>query len=61
MTTQDDWLGCPWCGEKPEVTKHFKLDQWSLVHRCEVFSTLYIDWTDLSRLKTRWNTRVDGL
>lgn len=51
------WLGCPWCGQEPQVTKHHKHDVWSLVHRCSVFTTLHIDWTELESLRQRWNTR----
>lgn len=54
------WSSCPWCGEKPEVTKHFKDDLWSLVHRCPVFITLQTNgWSSLDYIKERWNTRVD--
>lgn len=55
-----EYLGCPWCGEQPEVTKHHKEDVWSLVHRCEVFVTLHTGWCELGSLKERWNTR-DGV
>jgi hypothetical protein len=51
------WLGCPFCGEQPEVTKHFKHDTWNLIHRCKVFTTVSIGWTTLESLQKRWNTR----
>ena len=52
------WLDCPWCGEKPKITKHYKHDYYSLVHRCSVFTTLALDWSSLESLEKRWNTRT---
>lgn len=50
--------GCPWCGEAPKITKHFKYEMWSLLHRCKIMGPLQIDWEeDRARLVTRWNDR----
>ena len=48
--------GCPWCDEIPEVSKHFKYDEFGLIHRCnKLLYTISIDWTYLDALKNRWN------
>ena len=52
------FLDCPFCGERPDVTKHFKHDLWTLIHRCPVFGTISKDWSDLETLKRNWNTRA---
>jgi hypothetical protein len=49
---------CPFCGGKAGITKHFKEDMWSLLHRCPVIGPILIDWTvPRSNLVTQWNTR----
>jgi hypothetical protein len=50
--------GCPWCGEAPQISKHFRDDAWRLIHRCKVMGPILIDWTySEDRLVERWNTR----
>lgn len=50
---------CPWCGEQPEVTKHFREEAWSLVHRCPVLATpITFDWTTQESIESRWNRRT---
>jgi len=53
-----DFLPCPFCGGLPEVTKHFREDMWSLIHRCKVVGTIAIEWlSSPEHLKKLWNTR----
>jgi len=50
---------CPFCGEKPELTKHHKDPMWSLLHRCKIMGPLTIDWREsLSDIVRQWNTRA---
>ena len=48
---------CPYCGELPEVTKHFKEELFCMVHRCKIFGPISIDFTNMNNLQKRWNTR----
>ena len=51
-------LPCPFCGETPEPSKHFKHDMWQLIHRCEVIGPIVVDWKDSKEmLVEQWNTR----
>jgi hypothetical protein len=51
---------CPFCGEQPEITKHFKEALWSLLHRCTVVGPITIEWREkLSDLVRTWNTRKE--
>lgn len=50
---------CPFCGELPKITKHFKEEQWNLIHRCPVIGIISIDWRDdHDQLISTWNTRA---
>ena len=49
---------CPFCGEQPEVTKHFKRDEYCLVHRCQ-YIPAHIDFTTMAGILKRWNTRSE--
>lgn len=52
-------LACPFCGETPAITKHFKEQMWSLIHRCPVIGAITIDWHDSQReVVGQWNTRA---
>lgn len=56
---EGETLPCPFCGEQPEITKHFKEDAWRLVHRCDVMGALVLDWTEPRRRHVdTWNTRT---
>lgn len=47
---------CPWCDKKPKVSKHFRYNEYQLIHRCDVLlSVISMDWTELDSLKKRWN------
>jgi hypothetical protein len=50
---------CPFCGERPEVTKHFKEDMYRLIHRCKVLGPVSFDWSDKEPTHDRWNTRAE--
>jgi hypothetical protein len=55
-------LGCPFCGEKPDVHKHHKDPLWSLLHRCKVIGPITIEWqSDRNGLIRVWNTRATKL
>lgn len=50
---------CPFCGEVPHATKHFRDEVWSFVHRCSsLYCAIVIDWTTLDRIEAQWNARV---
>ncbi len=55
---EPSFLGCPFCGLMPRVTKHHKEEVWNLVHRCRVFGSMSIDWTTKEQIAQAWNTRV---
>ena len=56
--TSADLLACPWCGETPNIHKHFRDPMWHLIHRCRIMGALQIDWTDKPEtLVARWNHR----
>ena len=49
---------CPWCGETPEITKHFNEPMWMLLHRCKIVGPIKFDFTsDFAGLFRTWNTR----
>lgn len=49
---------CPWCGGKPEITKHFKFEMYGLVHRCQVMPSIVMDFADPGYNEAKWNTRI---
>lgn len=50
---------CPFCGNQPVITKHFKEEIWNLLHRCNIVGVISIDWSSSEQeLIDRWNTRV---
>ena len=55
-----DLIPCPFCGETPELSKHYREDMWQMIHRCQVVGPLSFDWTSykVSIIK-RWNTRYE--
>jgi len=58
LVRSDALLACPWCGEQPDIHKHFRDPLWQLLHRCRIMGPLHIDWTDKPEtLVTRWNHR----
>ena len=50
---------CSFCGELPEITKHFEVDAWLLVHRCKVISSFSFEWGDRDAHVRRWNSRYE--
>jgi hypothetical protein len=56
--TSKDLLPCPFCGETPTISKHFKEDLWSMIHRCEVIGPITIGWSgSMEYIIETWNTR----
>ena len=50
---------CPFCGETPELTKHYKHAMWCIIHRCKVIGPLAFDFTENPhRTVAIWNTRA---
>lgn len=56
--SQPELKPCPFCGEQPEVTKHFKRDEYCLIHRCK-YIPAHIDFTTMTAILQRWNARTD--
>ncbi len=53
-----DLLPCPFCGEKPQITKHHREDIYSFMHRCQVLGP--ISWgfrEDQQAHIEKWNAR----
>ncbi|MDN5518568.1 Lar family restriction alleviation protein [Pseudomonas sp.] len=52
-------LTCPFCGEKPQITKHHREDIYSFMHRCQVLGP--ISWgfrEDQQAHIEKWNARA---
>ena len=49
---------CPFCGGKPEITKHFKHDLYGLIHRCKVIGPMSWDFSKKEGHIKAWNTRT---
>jgi len=59
QTTDAVILWCPFCGEEPEIAKHFKEEMWRLVHRCPAVGPITIDWRDsVASVIKDWNRRA---
>jgi hypothetical protein len=51
-------LPCPFCGEQPLISKHYKEEMWNLIHRCKIVGPIAIDWKEaVETLLDRWNMR----
>ncbi len=50
---------CPFCGETPNMSKHFREDIWQLTHRCPAVGAITFDWTTSDSIAKGWNTRDD--
>lgn len=50
---------CPFCGNYPKVTKHFKYPELhGMIHRCEVLHvTISFDFVNIRESLKKWNTR----
>lgn len=56
---KDDLLPCPFCGETPEYSKHFKENIWQMLHRCKVIGPISIGWMSRKEsIAEQWNKRV---
>ena len=54
-------LPCPFCGEQPKFTEHFReKGLFNMIHRCKVIGGISWDWSDYERQVTQWNTRQNG-
>lgn len=52
-------LPCPFCGEKPQITKHHREDIYSFMHRCQILGP--ISWgfrEDQQAHIEKWNARA---
>jgi uncharacterized Zn finger protein len=50
---------CPFCGGEATLTKHFKDESWSLMHRCPKVGTIHLDFSSMKeRHISAWNTRA---
>lgn len=50
---------CPFCGEIPKTTKHFKEELWLMIHRCPYTGIIQFDWTDdEEQIINKWNHRI---
>jgi hypothetical protein len=55
---ESSFSGCPWCGEKPEVTKHPQEPLHHLEHHCKRVGLIDLGWSlSIERLAERWNRR----
>jgi len=59
--TETIFKPCPFCGELPQVTKHFKIEAYGLVHRCKAVGHIAIDFSDYDLVLRRWNTRTEAV
>ncbi len=59
--TEEKFKSCPFCGRTPEITKHFREDQWQLIHRCPVMGAMCLDWRPKNKLYEIWNSRAEKL
>jgi hypothetical protein len=56
--TEPETKACPFCGEHPRITKHFKEEMWRLLHPCPVMGPMTMDWRESAEALVRlWNTR----
>jgi hypothetical protein len=58
MPAEKKLLPCPFCGELPEISKHFKEEMYRLIHRCKVIGPIVLDWADKGYHEHRWNRRT---
>lgn len=52
--------GCPFCGVKPEITKHHIDPDYTLRHRCKVMGNMQLESTEYPELAINtWNSRFE--
>lgn len=58
MTNKTELLPCPFCGELPVISKHFREEMYSFMHRCPVVGTISRDFRERAQDHAdMWNTR----
>lgn len=57
MSDNTEIKPCPFCGELPEIHKHFSGKKEQLMHRCKVIGPVGFEWGCIKRQIERWNTR----
>jgi hypothetical protein len=51
-------LPCPFCNGELSISKHFKEEMWSAIHRCKFIGPISFDWHDkVEQILNKWNTR----
>ena len=52
-------LPCPFCGEKPQITKHHREDIYGFMHRCQVLGPISWGFREHQHAHVeKWNARV---
>jgi len=52
-----DLKPCPFCGGLPKISKHYKEEMYTLLHRCQIAGIISFDWGNKERHEKAWNTR----
>lgn len=59
MSDKAKLLPCPFCGELPVITKHFREEMYSFMHRCPVVGSISRDFRERAQDHVDiWNTRA---
>jgi hypothetical protein len=54
-------LPCPFCGKAPELTKHFRDESYSFMHRCSVLGPISMGFREDPKChEAVWNTRIES-
>ena len=59
MPAEEKLKPCPFCGELPEISKHFKEEMYHLIHRCKVLGPIVLEWSSKGSLERQWNRRAE--
>lgn len=52
------FIGCPFCGLKPDIGQHPKGLGSALTHNCKYVGAICMDWTARDVLLRGWNQRA---